>query len=108
MNLISVSVLGMNGRWSPAPFGPAVQGLSRRLAQAPGVPPPAAAPAPEPPSLFDIDGPFISFLSSAAAASSTAILGYSFGKANSRWSTVFWAASGITAFKALADLSRLK
>lgn len=111
MNPISVPVLGLNARWSPAPYAPMLLGLSRKIGQTTVVPPPAAAPtvspAPAKPSLFDIDAPLASFLMSTVAASSTAILGYTFGRAHSRWSTVFWAASGITGFKALLDLSRL-
>lgn len=107
MNPISVPVLGLNARWSPAPYAPALLGFSRKLGQAPAATPPAAA-APEKPGLFDIDAPLASFLTSVVASTSTAILGHSFGMAHSRWSTVFWAVSGITGFKALIDLSRLK
>lgn len=102
--MITYPTLGLAQRWSPPAYAP-------RLAQA--APAPAPAPTtvvvqPDKPSLIDIDAPLIQFLTSAAAASSTAILGYHFGKERSRWSTVFWIASGITAFKALVDLSRLK
>lgn len=104
MNQISVPVFGMNARWSPAPYAPALEGFSRKIGQAV----PAPAPAPSKPSLFDIDAPLAAFLTATVAASSTAILGYSFGKVHSRWSTVFWLLSGVTGFKALIDLSRMK
>lgn len=102
MNMLSYPVVGPAPRWAPPAYAP-------HLSQA--APPPAPAPvvvAPEKPSLVDIDGPLISFLTSAAAASSTAILGYIFGEARSRWSTVFWMVSGVSAFKGIIDLSRLK
>jgi hypothetical protein len=63
---------------------------------------------PEKYSPVDIDGPLFAFLTDAAAASSTAILGYIFGEARSRWSTVFWLISGVSAFKGIIDLSRLR
>lgn len=107
MNPISVPVLGLNARWSPAPYAPAIVGLSRKIGQAAAATAPAPA-TPEKPALFDIDAPLAAFLTSAVASTGTAILGHSFGKVHSRWSTVFWAISGITGFKALVDLSRLK
>lgn len=106
MDLISVPVLGLNARWSPAPYAPALLGLTRQLGQTPGGTPPAAAP--EKVALFDIDAPLLAFLTAVVASTGTAILGHSFGVAHSRWSTVFWALSGITGFKALIDLSRLR
>lgn len=54
-----------------------------------------------------IDSPVVQFVTDLAASISTAMLGHSFGKANSRWSTVFWAASAVTGAKGLYDLSRL-
>lgn len=54
-----------------------------------------------------IDSPVVQFATDLAASVSTGILGYTFGKVNSRWSTVFWMLSGITAFKGFYDLSRL-
>lgn len=111
MNPISVPVLGLNARWSPAPYAPMLQGFSRKIGQATVVPPPTPAPAAaaaQKPSLFDIDAPLPAFMVGVVASTSTAILGYSFGKVHSRWSTFFWAVSGITGFKALVDLSRLK
>lgn len=104
MNTYPIPALGLAQRWSPPAYSP-------RMSQA--APAPAPAPTqvtvqPEKPSLLDIDAPLIQFLTSAVAATSTAILGYHFGAARSRWSTVFWIASGITSFKALVDLSRLK
>lgn len=107
MEPISVPVLGLNARWSPAPYAPALLGFSRKLGQAPVTTTPPAA-APEKPGLFDIDAPLASFLTASIASAGTAILGHSFGKVHSRWSTVFWAVSGIAGFKALIDLSRLK
>lgn len=95
-------VIGLAQRWSPPAYSP-------RLAQA--APPPAQPPVTlqeSKASLLDIDGPLLAFVTSGVAAASTAILGYHFGKERSRWSTVFWIASGITSFKALVDLSRLK
>lgn len=105
MDLISVPVIGLNSRWSPAPYAPALLGLARKIGQTPGVPAPAA---PEKAALFDIDAPLMAFLTDVVASTGTAILGHSFGMAHSRWSTVFWALSGITGFKALIDLSRLR
>lgn len=106
MRMISVPVFGLNAPWSPAPYAPAIQGMTRRLGQAAAT---AAVPVPVPkPSLIDIDAPLASFLTAMVASTSTAILGHSFGKVHSRWSTVFWLMSGITGFKALVDLSRLR
>jgi hypothetical protein len=103
MNMHPVPVVGMVPRWAPPAYAP-------RLAQA-AAPAPGPAPVvvqPEKHSLADIDGPLFAFLTDAAAASSTAILGYIFGEARSRWSTVFWIASGVSAFKGIVDLSRLR
>ena len=105
MNQISVPVFGMNARWSPAPYAPALEGFARKLGQTPAAP---AAPPAANPSLFDIDAPLLSFVTAMVASTSTAILGHSFGRVHSRWSTVFWLMSGVTGFKALIDLSRLK
>jgi hypothetical protein len=54
-----------------------------------------------------IDSPVIQFATDIAATVSMGMLGSSFGKVNSRWSTPFWVASGLAAFKGLYDLSRL-
>jgi len=94
-------------RWQPFAYRPAALGQTPQ----PSLPAPAPAAAAGPPSkmsLLDIDGPLPSFATAVLACSATAILGYGFGTKKSRWSTVFWALSGITGFKALVDLSRLR
>lgn len=100
MNMQMVRLGGV-AQWAPAPYSP-------RLAQ--WAVPVAAVPAPADAkvSLIDIDSPLTSFLTAAIASSATGILGHSFGKVHSRWSTVFWSLSALTGFKALIDLSRLK
>lgn len=101
---IQVPLVGIS-RWAPAPYSP----VRRDLGQQAPAPAPAPVPAVVPkPSLLDIDAPLTAFVTDVVATSSTAILGYSFGRAHSRWSTFFWLLSGITGFKALIDLSRLK
>lgn len=94
-------------RWQPFGYRPAALGQAQPAVPAPAAP---AATVPPPPkmSLLDIDGPLPSFATAVLACSATAILGYGFGTKKSRWSTVFWALSGITGFKALVDLSRLR
>lgn len=54
-----------------------------------------------------IDSPLVQFLTDITASVGSGMLGYAFGKENSRWSTVFWVISGITGFKALFDGVRL-
>lgn len=57
-----------------------------------------------------IDSPVVQLATDVAAAVSMGLLGHSFGKVpphGSRWSTVFWVASGLAAFKGLYDLSRV-
>jgi hypothetical protein len=92
MTPVLVPIVGAR-QWQPRSYAPS------RLAQ--------AAPAPKP-GLLDIDGPVVAVASDVTASVATAILGYSFGRAGSRWSTVFWMISGVTGFKALIDLSRFR
>ncbi len=54
-----------------------------------------------------IDSPVVQFVTDTTAAISTGILGYTFGKTGSRWSTVFWMLTAVTGFKAFYDLSKL-
>lgn len=88
-----------------APWRPAQVRLAPSMGQTAVSNPPGTMVVPVKPAF--IDGPLISLLTDTAAAISTGMLGYSFGKANSRWSTPFWVASGLSAFKGLYDLSRL-
>lgn len=75
------------------------------LSQAMTNPPPGTMIVPVKPAF--IDSPLVQLISSTTAAVSSGMLGYSFGKANSRWSTVFWAVSAITGFVALINLTKL-
>lgn len=64
------------------------------------------APAAPPKPAF-IDSPLVQTLADATLAVSSGMLGYAFGVEKSRWSTVFWIASGVATFKLLFDGSRL-
>lgn len=64
------------------------------------------APAAPPKPAF-IDSPLIQSITDGTAAVASGMLGYAFGKENSRWSTVFWAVSAVATFKLLFDGSRL-
>jgi len=81
--------------WHPAPMAQV------RLGQTP-LP---MAPVPQKPAF--IDSPVVQFTTDMTVAVAGGMLGYAFGKENSRWSTVFWVISGVAGFKALFDGSRL-
>lgn len=68
---------------------------------------PAAAPAATPPRPAFIDSPLVQFVTDATAAVASGMLGYAFGRENSRWSTVFWSLSAVATFKLLFDGNRL-
>ena len=88
-----------------ASWRPAQVRLAPAIGQQVSTPPPGTMIVPVKPAF--IDSPLIQFLTDAAAAVSMGMLGASFGKAHSRWSTVFWVASGLAGFKGLYDLSKL-
>lgn len=69
-------------------------------------PPQAMVPAVPPRAAF-IDSPLVQSVTDATAAVASGMLGYAFGKENSRWSSVFWAVSAVATFKLLFDGSRL-
>lgn len=83
--------------WQPAPPAP-----YRTMGQTPLPMAPAAPPRPA-----FIDSPVVQFVTDTTLAVSSGMLGYAFGKENSRWSTFFWAVSAIAGFKAIFDGSRL-
>jgi hypothetical protein len=63
---------------------------------------------PVPTRLPFIDSPLIQLATDATAAVASGMLGYAFGKHNSRWSTVFWVVSALTGAKGVVDLYRLQ
>ena len=88
-----------------APWRPLPVRLAPGIGQTTVSNPPGTMVVPVKPAF--IDSPVVQFTTDIAATISMAMLGHSFGKANSRWSTPFWVASGLAAFKGLYDLSRL-
>lgn len=88
-----------------APWRPAQVRLAPTLGQTAVSSPPGTMIVPVKPAF--IDSPVVQLMTDVAAALSMGMLGNSFGRANSRWSTPFWVASGLAAFKGLYDLSKL-
>lgn len=68
---------------------------------------PVASPAPEKPSIFDIDGPVLAIAADGLVVTSSAMLAHAFGRVDSRWASVFWGVTAVMGFKSLLDLSRL-
>lgn len=83
-----------------APWRPARMSLLPSMGQTP-------LPMTPPPRPAFIDSPLAQFITDVTAATASGMLGYAFGKENSRWSTFFWAVASVAGFKALFDGYRL-